>query len=214
MNSSTTISSVASQPLHPDACKSCLWSRIQFCQCSPTSWGALRRAGKASPTSSPSCAYLLLLLHPFLPDNKGSCSSSSGMCNVRMHLRKATKKQVVWLQACSASWFNHRPGMHSFGMGEILVLNSPLLIHRSTTCATYAHVHICSKHLHTRNSYNNIFGTMKKYIKDLSHDPTHPHNIALRFFGPVLKAAMPGHHYTNTDMVSLLVLAKYLTMFW
>lgn len=149
---------------------------------------------------------------PFYPDNKRSCLSCWGMCNMRMHLRKGTKNPVVWLQACSASWCSHRPGMHSFHMGEILVLNSSLLIHRSTTCTTHVHICICSKHLHTRNSRNNIFGTMKKYIKDLSYDRMHPHSIALRFFGPVIKAAMPGHHYTNTDMLSLLVLAKYLTM--
>lgn len=148
VNISTAItSSVTPQLSHPEAHKSCLWSRIKPCPCSPASKG--RSGGEEGrllllvylPALFSYCGYILL--HP---DNKGSCLSCSETCNVRKYLRKGTKRQVVRLHACNASWCNHRPGMHHFSTGEILFLNIFLLIHWGITCATYAHIRICSKH--------------------------------------------------------------------
>lgn len=50
-----------------------------------------------------------------------------------------------------------------------------------------------------------------KYIEDVSQTVLFPQQY-IEMFGPVLKGTMPGHHYTNTAVLLLVVLARYLNL--
>lgn len=157
VNASTaTTSSAAPQPLCPGAQKSCLWSRTKSCQCSPASQGS-------SGERRESFSHRFIFLHLFIATAK----SFTLMIKAAVW---AAQRWATWgwtpgraltgggrTAGLQSSPCNHRPGMHHFGTEEMLFLNTSLSTCRGTTCATYAHICIHSKHLHTKNSYSNLF---------------------------------------------------------